>query len=411
MNDWMIADLHIHSRFSRACSKELNLDNLVKWAGIKGLNLLGTGDFTHQQWFEEIKEKLEGNGKGFYIHKETGFPFILSGEISLIYSQEGKGRKVHLVLLAPSLEVVEKIHNYLDNKGFRRDYDGRPIFGISCENFTEDMKAISDDIEIIPAHIWTPYFGVFGSMSGFDSLAEAFGSQVDKIYSIETGISSDPGMNWKIKELVEKNICILSFSDSHSFWPWRLGREATIFRKTDAYAELIKQIRGNGLIGTIEVEPAYGKYHWDGHAACDFSCGPEETKKLKGICPKCGKKLVIGVDNRVEELSSIKDIEKKKPFFSILPLHEILALYFGCGIDTKKTWNVYNPLIEKFENEFNILLNVSEDKLINFGLDKGLVDLIIKNRKGGIKVKPGYDGEYGKALLEDVKIEKQGKLF
>lgn len=411
MNNWIFADLHIHSRFSRACSKELNLDNLVKWAKVKGLNLLGTGDFTHQVWFEEIKEKLEDNGNGFYIHKETRFNFILTGEISLIYSQDGKGRKVHLNLLAPSLEVVEKIHNYLDNKGFRRDYDGRPIFGISCEDFTRDMKSISEDIEVIPAHIWTPYFGVFGSMSGFDSLAEAFGSQVDKIYSIETGISSDPVMNWKIKELVDRNICILSFSDSHSFWPWRLGREATIFKKTDSYKELIRQIRENDIIGTIEVEPAYGKYHWDGHSACDFSCGPEETKKLKGVCPKCNKKLVVGVENRVEELSSINGVETKKLFFTILPLHEIISLYFDCGINTKKVWSVYNDLIEKFENEFNILLNVSENELGEFGLSGGLVELILKNREGKIKVKPGFDGEYGKALIGDVKREKQGKLF
>lgn len=412
-DNWMISDLHIHSRFSRACSKEITLDNLAKWGKIKGLDLLGTGDFTHPKWFEEIKAELKENEKGFYIHKKTGFLFVLSGEISLIYSQGGKSRKVHLVLLIPSIEIAEKIHKYLDDNGLRRDYDGRPIFGISCENFTKEMKNISDDIEIIPAHIWTPYFGVFGSMSGFDSLAEAFGPQVNNIYSIETGISSDPEMNWKIKELVDRNICILSFSDSHSFWPWRLGREATIFKRTDSYKELIRQIRENDILSTIETDPRYGKYHWDGHSVCNFSCSPEETEKLNGICPKCKSKLVIGVENRVNNLAFKNKIEikNKKPFFTILPLHEIIALYFSCGINTKKVWDIYNKLIQEFKTEFNILLHISKEELNNFGLDNQLIELILKNRNGEIKVKPGYDGEYGKALIGNMKIEKQSKLF
>jgi uncharacterized protein (TIGR00375 family) len=410
--DWMISDLHLHSRFSRACSKDLTLDNLVKWAKIKGLNLLGTGDFTHPIWFKEIKEKLKSNGKGFYLHNETGFPFIITGEISLIYSKNGKGRKVHLVTLVPSVEIAEKINAYLDTKG-RRDYDGRPIFGISCEDFTRDLKNIDDNIEIIPAHIWTPYFGVFGSMSGFDSLKEAFEGQINKIHAIETGISSDPKMNLKIKEIVDRKISIVSFSDSHSFWPWRLGREATIFKKTDSYTELIRQIRENDFIGTIETDPAYGKYHWDGHAACGFSCGPEKTKKLNGTCPKCGKKLIIGVENRVEKLAENGIKHEREQFFpSILPLHEIIALNYGVSENSKKVWTVYNELIEKFGNEFNILLNVSRTDLINSGTDFKLAELIIKNREGKIKVKPGYDGEYGKAILEIKTGESvQKKLF
>jgi len=401
--NWMIADLHIHSRFSRACSSSLNIENLVKWAKIKGLNLLGTGDFSHPIWLEEIKEKLKPNGKGLYFYED--FPFIITGEISFIYTKE-RGRKVHLVLLLPSIEVAEKVNAYLDTKG-RRDYDGRPIFGISCENFVLDMMNISKDIEIIPAHIWTPYFGVFGSMSGFDSLKEAFGGQVGNIHAIETGISSDPEMNWKIKEL--ENISIVSFSDSHSFWPWRLGREATIFKKTDSYEELVRQIRENDFIGTIETEPAYGKYHWDGHRNCDFSCSPFETEKLKGICPKCGKSLTIGVENRVEKLSS-SDKKEGKFFTKILPLHEIISMYKGNGLNSKGVWTIYNSLIENFGNEFEVLLNISRDDLIDKNFDEKLVDLIIKNREQKIKVKPGYDGVYGKAILEG-KIENQGTLF
>lgn len=410
---FMFGDFHIHSRFSRACSKDLTLENLVKWAKIKGLNLLGTGDFSHPIWFKDIKEKLKSNGKGFYYLGD--FPFIITGEISLIYSKNGKGRKVHLVILIPNIEIAEKINSYLDTKG-RRDYDGRPIFGISCEDFTRDLKNISENIEIIPAHAWTPYFGIFGSMGGFDSLEEAFGEQMKNIHAIETGISSDPKMNLKIREINDKNISIVSFSDSHSFWPWRLGREATIFKKTDSYLEVIRQIRENDFIGTIETDPAYGKYHWDGHADCGFSCSPEETRRLKGICPKCGKKLVIGVENRVEELSEKKiQANREQFFFSILPLHEIISLYYKVGENSKKVWSVYNELIDKFKNEFDILLNVSKTQMVNLGVDMKLVDLIIKNRNGQIKVKPGYDGEYGKAILEEANEnkpeEKQKKLF
>ena len=413
--DWFLGDLHLHSKFSRACSKDLDFENLSKWAKIKGIDFLGTGDFSHPVWFEEIK-KLRPNGKGFYFYKDSKgeeFPFVITGELSFIYTQGGKGRKVHLNLLIPTIEVAEKIHAYLDTKG-RRDYDGRPIFGISCSEFTKEMMKISKDIEIIPAHIWTPYFGVFGSMSGFDSLREAFLDEVKNIHSIETGISSDPEMNWRIKELVDGNFSILSFSDAHSFWPWRLGREATIFKKTDSYSELIRQIRENDFIGTIEAEPSYGKYHWDGHRHCEFSCSPEESKKLNGICPKCNKPLTIGVENRVESLAeNIQGFrpEGAKYFLKILPLHEIISMYFDVGISSKKVWNVYNSLISKFQDEFKILLDVSYEDLVNSEIiDERLADLIIKNRNQEIKVKPGFDGEYGKAIL-DVAREKQSKLF
>jgi uncharacterized protein (TIGR00375 family) len=404
----MFGDLHIHSRFSRACSKDLTIPNLVKWARIKGLDLLGTGDFTHPVWFEEIKKNLKDNGKGFFYYEdEKGkFPFLITGEISLMYTQ-GKGRRVHLVVLIPSIEVAEKVHLYLDGHG-RRDYDGRPIFKISCEDFVRDLRKISHAIEIIPAHIWTPWFGIFGSKSGFDSLKEAFGDQLDFVHAIETGISSDPPMNWKIKEIENKSI--VSFSDSHSFWPWRLGREATIFRKTDSYFEVVEQIRKNTFIGTIETDPAYGMYHFDGHRNCNFSCSYEETQKLKGICPKCGNALTIGVEYRVEELASgDSKPNSEKNFYKILPLHEIISLAYGIGLNSKKVWEIYNKFISDFENEFRVLLNADKNKMLEKGFDKKLVDLIILNREGRIKVKPGYDGVYGEALIE--KVEKQKTLF
>ena len=408
----IFADLHIHSRFSRACSKDLNIPNLVKWARIKGLGLLGTGDFTHPEWLNELKELKEKNGILWYEDEKGKFPFILSSEISLIYTDDGKGRRVHLVYLAPSMGVVNKINSWLDTKG-RRDYDGRPIFNISCRDFIAKMVEIDERIEVIPAHIWTPWFGIFGSKGGYNNLDEAFKDMRKYIHAIETGISSDPEMNWKIKDL--ETISIISNSDSHSFWPWRLGREATIFKleyNELSYDLIINQIRENSFIGTIETDPAYGKYHFDGHAKCNFSCSPEETKKLNMICPKCGEFLVVGVDYRTEELSNNNqnNYKNKKKYYTLLPLHEIISLALGCGLNTKKCWEIYNLLIDKFEDEFNILLNISKQELIQVIDNKLLADLIIKNRVGKIKVKPGYDGVYGEAILEGV-VEKQQTLF
>lgn len=857
----LFADLHIHSRFSRACSSQINILNLVKWARVKGLGLLGTGDFQHPEWFKELDVLEERDGILWFEDNEKGFPFIWQTEISLMYSQDGKGRRVHLVVLAPSKEIVKQIIDYLENKG-RLDYDGRPIFNMDCRDFVADMKEIDDKIEIIPAHAWTSWFGIFGSNSGFDSLKEAFQDQVDKIYAIETGLSSDPLMNWGIKELNNKSI--VSFSDSHcvhpdtlinleddyilpiseiedeekiscadlkdascrlsrkiqytkipsprylkkieyyggeikvsdkhrfyvfednkiiekfafqlrkgdylmrlaktahlksskirfkipdvdtyfslgreglefikskremknflqreiatklgihkdnywkiekglikvkkkflekiakildfnydgfiksyvlnsfynytfpaqssiqlfellgyligcftiinrgqcllltdknkeileyykkiidkmfsckcrwvkyhkqksrglflpshvaqffklnfpeailkarelriprkifsasldeisgflrgffdaegcvshhgvdisssnklllfqidsllkkfdifscvslnqlekikmkyrhrlilygenlrkfnekinfnhslkkaklinytknlkinrrtkikrfgdfilvevksikdepsnvdflydvaveqyknyianqimvhnSFWPWRLGRECTIFDISSlnslselSYDLIIKQIRENSFIGTVEVSPSYGKYHWDGHRNCGFSCSPEESKKLNRICPKCGNLLTIGVEYRVNELTnqSIDERENKKHYYTLLPLHELISLGLGIGINSKGCWQIFNQLIERFGNEFNVLLSVSKVELAFVLKNELLVELIMGNRAGNINVKPGFDGEYGIPLIR--KQEEQKRLF
>jgi len=398
--NWFIGDLHIHSRFSRACSINLSFENLVKWAKIKGLDLLGTGDFTHPLWLKEIKEKLTEKN-GFYYYND--FPFVITGEISLIYTQN-KGRRIHLVILVPNLEIADKINSYLDTKG-RRDYDGRPIFSISGEEFVKQMMNISSDIEIIPAHAWTPWFGIFGSASGFDSLKECFKEQIENIHAIETGMSSDPEMNWRIKELEDK--AIISFSDAHSFWPFRLGREATIFNKTDSYSEIIRQIRNKTFIATIETDPAYGKYHYDGHRNCNFSCSPEKSKELNGICPVCKKPLTIGVDNRVEQLANHEKghkIDSAKPFYKLLPLHEVLALALGSPLESKAVWNIYNSLIHEFGNELEILLKIPREEFVKKNVDDKIIELIIRNRDEKIKVSPGYDGEYGKATLGERQI-------
>jgi len=403
----LFADLHIHSRFSRATSKKINIENLEKYARIKGLGLLGTGDFQHPEWFKELEVLEERDG---ILYTSSEFPFIWQTEISLMYTQDGKGRRIHYVLLAPNKDVVKQIIKFLSSKG-RLDYDGRPIFGFSSIELVDSMREISKDIEIIPAHIWTPWFGIFGSKTGFDSLKEAFQDKAKEIHAIETGLSSDPEMNWKISELNDKTI--VSFSDLHSFWPWRIGREATIFnvdKEKLNYKDILKQIRENLILGTVEVDPAYGKYHYDGHRFCNFSCSPEETKKLKGICPKCGKPLTVGVEYRVEELAdqNIEDNKNRKPYYKLLPLHELIALSKSSTLSSQKTWKTYNNLIEKFGSEFEVLLHIEKEELLKeLPEDIKLVELILKNRKSEIKVKPGYDGVYGEAMLG----EKQEKLF
>lgn len=406
----VIADLQIHSRFARATSKDITVSNLEKWAKIKGIDLLGTGDFQHPLWNKEIKENLKEDEKGI-LWSKTGYSFLWQTEISLMFSQGGKRRAVHLLIFAPSGNITDKIIGYLGEKG-RLDYDGRPIFGISCKQIVKELKEISYEIEIIPAHAFTPWFGLFGSDSGFDSLEECFEEQGKHIYAIESGMSVDPPMIWRLKEFVEGKINIVSFSDAHSFWPWRIGREATIFEIPKlSYAEIMKAIRtGVGIIGTIETPPEYGKYHWDGHRNCNFSCAPGETKKLNGKCPICKKDLTIGVENRIDIIAKEKGgykPERAKPYYRLLPLHEIIALYLDSKIESVKTWKLYNELIGKFGNELKILLEIGKDDLVKEKVDEKLIELILLNRNGKLIVKPGFDGEYGKVLLP----EKQKRLF
>lgn len=400
----IIADLQIHSRHSRATSKDLSIENLEKYARIKGINLLGTGDFQHPLHREEINLKLEEDENGILWTKNK-FPFIWQTEVSLMFSQGGKRRAVHLLIFSPNSKTADKITQFLGSKG-RLDYDGRPIFGMSCKELVRNLKNIDDMIEIIPAHCLTPWFGVFGSDSGFDSLQECFEEQTDKIYAVESGMSADPSMLWRLKEKIN----IVSFSDAHSFWPFRMGREATVFGINElSYDNIIKSIRtGNGLKSTIETFPEYGKYHYDGHRNCKFSCSPKETKTLNEICPICKEKLTLGVDYRIEKLAKAEagyKPDNAKPFFRLLPLQELISFSLDTGILTKKAWGVYNNLISVFGNELNILLNVKKEELFNILNDEKLVGLILKSREGRLRVKPGFDGEYGK-----IEIEEQAKL-
>jgi len=403
----IISDLHLHSRFSRACSKDLNIENLEKYARIKGVNLLGTGDFQHPSWFKELKQELVEGGNGI-LKTESGFPFLLSTELSNIYSQGGKGRRVHNVVLAPGFEVAEQVIGVLGKRG-RLDYDGRPIFGFSCIEFVELMMGISKDIEVIPAHAWTPWFSVFGSKSGFSTLEECYGDQAKHIHAIETGLSSDPKMNWRLSSL--DGIQLVSFSDAHSFWPHRIGREATVFDLKELnYFNILNAIRtGKGLAETLEFFPEEGKYHWDGHRNCGVVMSPKEAIKNRDLCPKCGRPLTIGVEHRVEELADRPDgfrPEGAKPFKSLIPLSEIIGAVLGTQPFSKRVWEEYHKLVGSFGNEFNVLLEAGKGEMEDVA-DKGIAKAVIDVREERVRFNPGHDGVYGEPIMPGLERPKR----
>src|SRR3989344_3613132 len=406
----IIADLQIHSRFARACSKNITIANLEKYARIKGLDLLGTGDFQHPLWWKEICVNLEEDENGI-LWTRNKFPFLLQSEISLMFSKNGR-RAVHLLMFSPNIEIAKQIIDALGKKG-RLDYDGRPIFGMQPEEFIDIMIGIDKDIEVIPAHAFTPWFGIFGSDSGFDNVEECFGDRAKFIHSIETGMSADPEMIWRNDNWNKFNL--VSFSDAHSFHPWRLGREATIFDCKLKYKGKLNAFRsGERLNSTIEVDPNYGKYHFDGHRNCNIALNPVESLKLGNKCPKCGGKLTSGVMQRVEVLANHKEgykPENWKPFKRLLPLHELIAAVYGLQqVTSVKVGEVYNQLIKNFGNEFNVLLNVEEDELKRVVHEK-LVNVILMNRCGKLNVKAGYDGVYGSVILkENEKLSSQKRL-
>ncbi len=396
----LIADLQIHSRFSRATSSSITLSNLEKYARLKGLNLLGTGDFTHPKWLAELKQELKEDGTGILTSK-SGFHFVLQGEISNIYTQDGKARRIHTLLLARNFEVVEQINAALLKKG-RLDYDGRPIFGFSCVELVEMMKEIDDGIEIIPAHAWTPWYGIFGSMSGFDSVEECFKEKSKHIYAIETGLSSDPAMNWRLSKL--DKYTLVSSSDAHSFWPWRLGRECNVFEIDLSYDDLLQSIRKRkGFAETIEMWPHEGKYHYTGHRNCDVCLSPKESIKLKNLCPACRRPLTVGVAQRVEMLADREEgfVPKNAvPFKNLIPLSEVIAGTIGSAVSSKQVWGEYYKLINEFGNEFSVVLEAEENKLKKITSEK-IADNIIKNRNQKISFKPGYDGVYGVPIFDE----------
>lgn len=406
-----LADLHLHSKYSRASSKSMEIPFIAKMGKIKGLDLIGTGDFTHPLYLKELKEVLEYSPeKELYYFREfpEGPYFILTAEVSLIFSK-GKlnNRRMHLILTAPSFEVVEEINLYLSKLG-NLLADGRPTFGISAERFTLDLLKISEKILIIPAHAWTPWYSVFGAFSGFDSLKEAFGEATPFIYAIETGLSSDPEMNWRISWL--DSVTLVSNSDAHS--PFNLGREATAFFKPLSYQNVYEAIKTNQIAFTIEFYPEEGKYHYDGHRNCKVCLSPKETKELGYKCPKCGGSLTIGVLHRVESLADRPENfypENKPLSVHLVPLREILAECFEVK-NSKSLEKIYFQLVSSFETEFNLLLKEDLSSLEK-KLPFKVWEAIRRVREGEVFVKPGYDGEYGVVKIwETSNLEKNSFL-
>ena len=364
----MIADLHIHSRFSMATSKEGTPENLDFWARKKGISLIGTGDFTHPVWREELKERLVSEGNGLYrlrdeyVKEESrkfpgeGTRFVVSGEISSIYKKNGKTRKVHNVILLPSLEAADAMAQRLEKIGNIHS-DGRPILGLDSHDLLEMMLDVCPEGILIPAHIWTPHFSVLGAKSGFDSVEECFEELAPYIHALETGLSSDPAMNWRISKLDRYQL--VSNSDAHS--PSKLGREANLLDIDCSYEGLYRAIQtGEGLEGTVEFFPEEGKYHFDGHRKCGVSLSPVEAERLGGICPVCGKKLTMGVDHRVEQLADrAEGFVKKdgKKYESLVPLPEVISTCMGYSAASKKVQGCFEQMIQTLGTEFDILRN------------------------------------------------------
>ena len=470
-----VADLHLHSKYSRAVSQDMTLENIAKYAQLKGIKVVATGDFTHPFWFDQLKTELVDAGNGLYRLKtndqrlsqkaraldvspsvldEKKVYFLLSCEISSIYSQGGKGRRIHNLFFFPSLASVSKFNKKLVDKKANLRSDGRPIVGISSRDLAQIALLCDEKVLIIPAHIWTPWFSLYGSFSGFDSVEECFGDMAKYIYGIETGLSSDPAMNWQIADL--ENRAILSFSDSHSLL--KMGREATVFEADGISYEAIygaiktpaMQVRGPvasfppasarssqktavdqkdqvelravgspssratrndaKIAFTIEFHPEEGKYHYTGHRDCNFSQSPEETVKDGDICAVCGRKLTIGVMHRVEQLKSqnskvrtevrngvrwvYPDGNGRPPYVSLVPLSEILSEALESGVTSKKVLDQYLVLVSTFASEFNVLLKADIEQIASVSSSK-IAQGIEKVRTGDIVVGPGYDGKFG----------------
>ncbi len=412
----IITDLHLHSKYSRSCSRELTLENIAKWCEYKGIKVVGTADFIHPAWFKEIKSKLVEDQPGLFKLKDSASPtrFMLSSEISCIYSQGGKTRRIHICLLAPDVGSVEKIIENFNRRGLNLKSDGRPIIGLSAKELARIVWDINSEIMVIPAHAWTPWFAVFGSKSGFDSLEECFEELTPNIFAIETGLSSDPPMNWRLSAL--DRITLVSNSDAHSLA--NLGREANVFEISEnnlSYGEIRRIIREKDkkkFLFTIEFFPEEGKYHADGHAACKFSCFPANSKKNANLCPKCGKPLVLGVLHRIDELADRLDVSAadQVPYRNIIPLQEIIAAAYEVGKNSKKVSAEYFNLVNKY-SEFEILLDLPESELEKL-TNEDIAQKIILMREGKVIIEPGYDGIYGKVKIVKNKPKiKQIALF
>lgn len=472
----IVADLHLHSKYSRAVSPQMTPPVMAAYGKQKGIDVLATGDWTHPLWLREIKSYLEEAEEGLYKVKDQGsrikdedqkeVRFLLSVEIASIYTHAGKGRRIHNLVFAPSFSSAEKINQELLKRGYNLSSDGRPILGLSSRNLLELILGIDERSMLIPAHVWTPWFGIYGQMSGFDSLSDAFGDLADKVYGIETGLSSDPEMNWQVDELNTRSI--LSFSDAHS--PAKMGREATVFRlkelsyeniraaimqpslssrlsvvssqkevnqlsvsqsdqlKTDKPdSENRKQKTENKVLYTIEFYPEEGKYHYSGHRNCGVTMTPEEQRASGGICPVCNKKVTDGVMRRVQEIATGKDTAKHQPnqsglvwikdekgkhppFVKIVPLQEIIAESIGAPFASPKTKVIFDNLTLSLADEFTLLLKTPLEEISKIAGPK-VAEGIQKVRKAQIVIKPGYDGVFGVVKIWNEEDKDKGSAI
>jgi len=390
----------------------MEVKTLSEYAKLKGMSLLGTGDFTYHLWLEELKDILKDSGNGLFEY--NGINFMLTVEISSIYTKNGRGRRIHNVIFAPSFDIVDKINSALSGYG-NLSSDGRPIIGIDAKDLAEVLFGISKEIFLVPGHIWTPYFSLFGSKSGFDTIEECFEEYSKDIYALETGLSSDPSMNWRLSKL--DRFSLISNSDSHS--PKKIGREANIFDTEMSYKGITDALKikdNKKFLSTVEFFPEEGKYHYDGHRSCNMRFDPSETKKNKGICPKCGKPITVGVMNRVDELADrpVGFIPKNNiPYKRMIPLAEIIADVLSVGDASKKVDAEYKSIVPRLGTEFEVLMEVRESELLE-KIPKKIAKAIINVRNGDVNILPGFDGEYGKIEIlkkDDSITEKQLNLF
>lgn len=406
-----VADFHIHSKYSRATSKDMDVAHICEWAKLKGIALMGTGDFTHHLWLEELKTKLESVGNGLFIH--NGIHFMLSAEISCIYSKNNRVYRIHNVILAPSFKAVDAINKTLGAIGNLAS-DGRPILGLDAADLAHIIFDIDETCMIIPGHIWTPWFSLFGSMSGFDRITDCFEKETDKIFALETGLSSDPAMNWRLSAL--DRFCLVSNSDSHS--PSKIGREANVFNCELDYYQIRDVLRAKDkkrFLYTIEFFPEEGKYYHDGHRLCDVRFSPRESFACGNICPKCKKPLTIGVMNRVEKLADRPAgiIPKNAiPYKNLIPLVEVIADAKGLSKTSVALEKDYRMLLARLGTELDILLKVPSRELAQAAHPR-VAEGIERARQGRVNVTPGYDGEYGVVKIfgkEDVNSDKEEQI-
>ncbi len=394
----IIADLHIHSRYSRACSQEMEVTALAKWAQVKGVNLLGTGDFTHPLYFNELKNKLEATDGGLLRLKgdREGPYFIPTVEVSNIYHQGGRLRKIHMLIVAPSLDAAAGINRKLSSRG-KLGADGRPTFTFSAKELVKLVLDVAPEAMLIPAHAWTPWFSVFGSNSGFDSLEECFEEESVNIHAIETGLSSDPAMNWRLSAL--DRVTLISNSDAHS--PRKIAREANVLDCAATYKDVVETLKGGGpsrFLFTIEFFPEEGKYHYDGHRNCKVVWSPKESKRQQTLCPVCGRRVTVGVMHQVDDLADREEgycPPRAIPARHLIPLEEILADALEAKPGTKTVDREYQRLTSLLGPELGILLDVDEAELKKAAPEK-IWARILKVRRGEVEVAPGYDGVYGK---------------